>query len=198
MSMAMREREPQEPVPLVKRARSHDEWFAQAHEERVSEPPRSSSVSLVPLASSSRAWWSGAFAGVVSSVVGLVVATVVGDRVGEGARIQQIIAHAFVGDRLTGGAADAVGYAAVIVVGALVGAALSRATRHVERTFPMALFGLLFAPIAWFSVHVLVLARVAPLLAHTLPLGALLAGAAAFGALLSLAVPLRRPPRAGY
>ena len=90
-------------------------------------------------------------------------------------------------------AASRIGLAASAALGALTAAPLSLVTRHVSRLVPMAIFAVVFSPIAWLAVHALLLPRVAPVFATALPFAPMLIGATAAGLMLApLTVMLRR------
>ncbi len=186
----------QDPMPLVRRAQKHDGWYDEQPPSRPSHDYRDSIDSLDLVSEDENGWLPGLLAGLGATVLGLGAAALVANASGARARIEEVIGGALTRHAFDGPTTTAIGIGVMLLAGAILGAAVSHLTRHVVRTMPMVIFGLLFAPALWFAVDVLVLRRFAPHAAQLAPLGATLLGAGVFGAALAFAVPLRRIARA--
>jgi hypothetical protein len=179
---------PSDPVPLVRAPSLRESWFDTHREDSVSRPSISSELdvrdSLIFGTSRNSSTLCGAFIGLVAASAMIATAMFASH-----ADVARILGGAFT--RYASGWESTAGLAAFSVIGMLLGAGFARATKHVERMLPVAIFGIVFSPIVWLALHVFVLARFAPAVAAALPVGALVMGAAVAGLFLSLVVPLR-------
>jgi hypothetical protein len=178
--------ESQDPVPLTRPGGLRESWFD-------GHPPRSSLTSIPPSApfakvSAGRALVAGAIAGIFGGVAFACVPQIVADGTRHPVAVTRVFGSILTRDVTSQPYAGVVGCA---LVGLVLGALITLVTKHVKRALPIALFGLLFAPIVWLAVQSLVLPRTAPWLAAALPIGPMLLGAAAGGLTLVLAIPIR-------
>ena len=181
--------EPQDPVPLVRPAGLREPWFD-------AQPPRSSLTSIPPSAPSGafahvtagRALLAGAIAGLFGGIAFAIVPGLASTRVGHYVDVAAVF-----GVLVASSVRDArlVGVVACALVGLVFGALVIFLTRHVKRALPIALFGIVFTPVAWLAFQALLLPRFSPWLASMLPIGPMLLGAAAGGLSLALAIPIR-------
>jgi hypothetical protein len=89
------------------------------------------------------------------------------------------------------GSARHEGFAAAIVIGALLGAPLGYLARRLVRIVPRVLFFAILAPVAWIFVQACIMGRLTPGLATLLPFGPLVLGALAYGLCIALVPPIR-------
>ncbi len=178
------------PVPLVKRADLRESWF-----DAQQPPPRESSFSLpppsIPRPTVGRSILAGVVAGAVAGVAFVGTAMVAAQRLRLPGNIARTIGTWVSRGALSGDSATYGAVGALAGVGLLLGTVLSISTRHVRRTLPLLMFGVIFAPVLWLAVHVFVLRRFSPGLAAELPFSAMTLGALAFGACFALVPALR-------
>jgi len=177
-----------EAVPLVKRADLRESWFD-------GHPPRESLTSIPPppppKPALGRTILGGCIAGFVGGVAFVGVASLAAQKLRLGSNVARTFGTWLSRGALLDNAATYGGVVMIAGIGLVLGAFLSLATRHVRRGLPMMLFGLLFAPVVWLSLHVFVLRRFVPARAAELPFGPLVLGAAVFGACFGLLPALR-------
>jgi hypothetical protein len=181
---------PSDPVPLVRAPTSlRESWFDKQAPVSSSELDVLSSRRLdaVPAPQNSSALC-GAFVGLVAASAMLTAAMATSH-----ADVSRAIGSAVTKGHT--GLESTVGIGLLMVIGMIVGAGFARATIHVQRMLPIAIFGVIFAPVACVAVHALVLKRYAPAAAQALPIGGLVIGAAVAGIVLSFVVPLRGSDR---
>ena len=133
----------------------------------------------------------GAIVGGVGGAVMLAVSTVAAHRTGQSLDIATLIGHSVTRGALAGNAAFALGVALAIAVGAMIGALFATVTRRLRLLAPLMAFGLLVTTSSWIVIHALALPRFVPWLARALPVAPKTVGAAVFGLILSLELPLR-------
>jgi hypothetical protein len=177
---------PTEPVALVRSPSLRESWF-----DKHGPPSSSSEIDrhsgFLETTTPNSSVLCGAFIGLVATAAMLMTAM---------AATHADVARA-IGTAMTKGGTGCESEIAIgmlMLCGMLFGAGFARATIHVERMLPIAIFGVIFAPITWVAMHVFVLARVAPAIAGALPVGGLVMGAAVAGIVLSFVVPLRGGP----
>ena len=182
--------ESHDPVPLVRPGGGVEKnWFDA--QPRVSLPP--SAPSMPPSApfarvKPGRAIVAGAVAGVFGGIAFALVPQLVSEKTKHPVPVARVFGMILTRNVDNQSVAGVVGCA---VVGLVLAALIIFLTRHVKRALPIALFGLVFAPIVWLAVQSLVLPRTSPWLASMLPIGPMLLGAAAGGLSLVLAIPIR-------
>ena len=133
----------------------------------------------------------GAVVGGVGGPVMLAVSTLVAHRTGNPLDIASMMGTSLSRGALTGNAAFGLGLSLAVVAGAAVGVAFALLTRRLRMLAPLMAFGLLLATSSWVVIHALVLPHLVPWLARALPIVPMTIGAAVFGVILSLELPLR-------
>ncbi|MEO7096889.1 MAG: hypothetical protein ABI175_26760, partial [Polyangiales bacterium] len=133
----------------------------------------------------------GAIAGGVGGAVMLAVSTLAARRGGHGFDVASVIGTSVSRGALTGNAAFALGVVLSVVAGAAIGMLFATITRRLRLLAPLMAFGLLLATSSWVVIHALALPRFVPWLARALPVAPMTIGAAVFGLILSLELPLR-------
>lgn len=177
---------PADPLPLVRAPSLRESWFDSHHEPSVSSSAEidvrdSTSPSAAPTNSSALC---GAFIGLVAAAAMIMTAMTLSH-----ADVARAFGRALTKESIGGD--SALGIFVLMVWGMVIGAGFARATIHVRRMLPVAIFGIVFLPIAWLALHVFVLERFGPRVAQALPVGGMVAGAAVAGLVLSFVVPLR-------
>ena len=183
-----RRNDPAEPVPLVRAPSLRESWFDSPPAHSVSSPSSSAEISVrdssPPASPANSSALCGAFVGLVAAAAMIMTAMAISH-----ADVARAIGLALT-KHATGGE-SAIGIAVSMTFGMVVGAGFGRALVHVRRMLPVAIFGVVFLPVAWIAVQVFVLARFSPGLAHALPVGGFVAGASVAGLVLAFVVPLR-------
>ncbi len=93
---------------------------------------------------------------------------------------------------LLGLQAQVAGFVAALVAGAVIGVVFAKVTRHLRRFAPLLFWSLVFFPAAWTLLQAFVVPVAAPWLAPHVPFVPMLAGAAVYGAVVSLELILRK------
>ena len=188
-----------EPFQLVRRQNARDtyaSWYERARTTVGSfitafslqpQPP----MVVVTKRGEMRPATAGALVGGVGGAVMLAVSTLVTHRSGNGLDIASLIGTSITRGALAGNAAFATGVGVSIVAGAVLGALFALVTRRLRHFAPLMAFGLLAATSSWIVIHALALPRLVPWLARALPVVPMTIGAAVFGVILSLELPLR-------
>lgn len=183
-----------EPFPLSRARETFADWFeSPPKHSRLSAlsswsfmpPPELVTVrgagELAPVTA-------GAVAGVLAGPAMLAVSTwVAGHPLGLVTRLGQWMSRGAV----TGTSRLAVGWLVAVAFGSLVGAGFGALTRRLRRFVPTLLFAVVLSFAGWTVFHTMLLRRIAPLLARSLPFVPMVLGAMTFGAVLALEVPLR-------
>jgi hypothetical protein len=133
----------------------------------------------------------GAVVGGVGGAVMLAVSTLVARRAGHELDLASLIGASISRGWLAGNAAFWAGLTLSILTGAVVGMLFANLTRRLRLLAPLMAFGLVLTTSTWLVIHALALPRFVPWLARALPIGPMTIGAALFGIILSLELPLR-------
>lgn len=188
--------DPQEPVPLVRPGGVREAWFDQGADSSGASSgahsmsmPLSRPSGLFARVSPLRALLSGSIAGVIGGAAFALVPTFIPTKSGAHVDTAKVFGAIVAHD-----SPDAKVYGVVFccVVGLLLFALVTLATRHVKKILPIALFGIVFTPIAWLAFQSLLLPRLSHWVAASLPIGPMLVGAASAGLALAIAVPIKK------
>lgn len=183
-----------EPFDLNRRRESHASWFDRARSTLntklstlFSTPP----MVVVTRPGEMKPWSAGAIVGGVGGAVMLATATLAAHRTGSNVDIAATIGSVVTRGALVGTPAFALGVVFAIATGGLIGALFAIVTRRLRRLAPLVAFGLIVATSAWVVVHAIALRHFAPWLARAIPIAPMLVGAAVFGLILAMQLPLR-------
>lgn len=188
-----------EPFQLVRRTgrETHASWFDHARNTMGSMTSMVSLFSAPPMvvvrrANEMRPVPAGLIAGALAGPAMLGVASLVTAASSHySGNIAQTLGLAISRGAVAGDQAIALGIGATVVVGALVGALFAFVARRLRQLAPLLVFGTLLATSTWMVVQLLAMPRFAPWLARALPIGPMMIGAAVFGLVCSMELPLR-------
>jgi hypothetical protein len=182
-----------EPFPLMRRRDEiglGERWF-DAPDARASRTSIESSPPPPWRAPTARSVMAGIVTGAAGGFGLVASAALVGFAFDPEANVPHTLGTWVSGAALQGELATAAGFGSAVLVGAALAVLLSLATRHLRRGLPLLLFGVIFVPALWLAIDVLLLRRYAPTHEAGLPFGAMVVGAAVFGACFALLPKLR-------
>ena len=133
----------------------------------------------------------GAITGGVGGAVMLALATVLTRRQGQPVDIASMRGSGISRGALEGTAAFAVGVALCVLAGAGLGALFAVVTRRLRQLPALMALSLVLSTASWMVVQAVAIRHLAPWLARALPVAPMMIGAAVFGLVLSLELPLR-------
>jgi hypothetical protein len=134
----------------------------------------------------------GAVAGALAGPAMLGVGSLLAKWVqGTSAHIPSTIGYALSHGAFRGSAANATGWIAALALGSVVGALYGTVTRRLRQLAPLMAFGITLSTALWVVIHALLLPRVAPWVAKTVPFAPMAVAAMFFGVIASMQLPLR-------
>ncbi len=173
---------------------SHADWFAT--EPRHTTPSmlyfEEPELVLVRAEAEPEPAFAGAVAGALAGPAMLGIGSLLAKWVqGTSAHIPSTIGYAISHGAFRGSAANATGWIAALALGSIIGALFGTVTRRLRQLAPLMAFGITLSTAVWLVVHALVLPRVAPWLAKSIPFAPMAIGAMFFGIVAAMQLPLR-------